>query len=190
MDKKDLLTKVNLAQEIAETAQEPYKLETFKIILVALMGEPGTTVPIKIEHKKLPEAQPSKSKLADACGITAEQLGNVFDIENNKVSLIAPLQGAESEKQTNGSLCILAANEAVVGEDWLDATVLAESLASAGVGSLGNLSRTLKGEPDLFRWKGSKGHATYKLTNQAKTRAISLIRQLATGTQDNTIVNQ
>jgi hypothetical protein len=190
LDKKDLLAKVKLAQEVAEIAQEPYKLETFKIILVSLLGELGATVPIKTEHKKLPEAQPSKSKLANLCEITVEQLGNVFDIENNKVSLIAPLQGTESEKQTNGSLCILAANEAVAGEGWLDATVLAESLASAGVGSLTNLSRTLKGEPDLFRKKGSKVNVMYKLTNQAKTRAFSLIRQLATDSQDNTNVNQ
>ncbi|HEV2120513.1 MAG TPA: hypothetical protein VGS11_10500 [Candidatus Bathyarchaeia archaeon] len=190
MDKKDLLAKVKVAQEVAEAAQEPYKLETFRIILVALLDEPRTTVPIKITHEKLPEAQPSTSKLADLSGITTEQLGNVFDIENNKVSLIVPLQGTEPEKQMNGSLCILAANEAVVGDDWLDATVLAEDLASAGVGSLTNLSRTLKSEPDLFRKKGSKGHVTYKLTNQAKARAFSLIRQLATGTQVSANVSQ
>jgi hypothetical protein len=188
LDKKDLIAKVKTAQEVAETAQEPYKLETFKTVLIALLGEPGETQQVETGHKRMPVVQPSNSKLADLCGITVEQLANVFDIEDGVISFIAPLEGSLPDKLTNATLCILAAYETVLGKDWVESITLAERLQSAGVGSLDNLARSLKNHPDLFRSKGAKSHTLYKLTDLAKKKALSVIQQLATGNKTNTNV--
>lgn len=185
LEKKDLITKVRTAQEVAEFAQESYKLETFKIVLTSLLGEPGVTQQVETEHKKVPVTQPSKSKLADLCGVTIEQLANVFDIEGDAIGFIAPLEGSLPDKLANATLCVLTAYETVLGKDWVESVTLAEILQSAGVGSLDNLARTLKSHPDLFRRKGSKNHTEYRLTDLAKKRAMSVIQQLATGNQTN-----
>jgi len=185
--------KIKIARESVADEDEPYKTESFKIILSHLLDleseiqYPIPSSPSKKSEKKSQLSQKSdieemKNQLATNCDITKDELNDVFSINNNLIEMLVPVSGMEVEQQVISSQCLLAAYEVVFGYDWVDSPLLGESLRAMGIKDKGhNLSTNLKKKSDLFRLMGKAPHKKYKLTIPGRKSAFILIRKLAKG---------
>ncbi|MGI0056775.1 MAG: hypothetical protein ACREAK_05310 [Nitrosarchaeum sp.] len=190
---ESLAEKTKKAREAVEGQEEPYKTEAFKIILTHLLNSSSAAESItqgstsqKFERPTLLDQKSNlkkgKSELALLCGLSANELDDVFIIEEDKVEMHAPVSGTEAEKQIMASQCLLVAYEVLLGQEWVDSPVLVESLRAMGIQDKGrNLSTNLKKRSEYFRLSGKAPHKKYKLTTVARTSALNLIRQLAKG---------
>jgi len=191
---KNYSEKIKIAREAVVGEDEPYKTESFKIILEHLLNlETVEEYPVPSSTSRSPEKksarsnkpniQNKKSELATNCGITIVELNDVFSInDKDQLEMLVPIEGMEAEQQIIASQCLLAAYEVLYGYDWVDSPLLVESLRSMGIKDKGrNLSTNLKKKSDIFRLMGKAPHKKYKLTNPARKSAFNLIKKLAKG---------
>lgn len=189
-----LAEKITKAREAVEGQEEPYKTEAFKIVLAHLLNsssaEPDVSqgsTPQKYERKTTSDIKPDlkigKSGLASYCGISINELDDVFSVTEDKVEMIVTIPGNEAEQQIIASQCLLAAYEIILGEEWVDSPILSEGLRAMGIRDKGrNRSTNLKRKFELFRLKGKAPHIKYKLTSgSGRSSAFKIIRKLAKG---------
>lgn len=136
-------------------------------------------------HQAKPEEEPHLAlkdgiaKFAKDTSLSAEQLENVFEFNEQDLHFIAPLTGSVPEKQVDLTQCILIGLELVYQKKSIAATELARQLDDYGLDTK-NLARSLASHSDIFRKIGKKRQTRYKLTDIGKTSAIQLVRTLAT----------
>jgi hypothetical protein len=118
-------------------------------------------------------------KFAENANLSIEQLGNVFEFNEDDFQFIAPLTESLPEKQVILAQCVLIGLEFVYGKKLIDATELAKKLDDFGLDSH-NFARSLSNRSDIFRRIGKKRQTKYKLTDIGKTSAIQLVHTLAT----------
>ncbi|MCH8915774.1 MAG: hypothetical protein IIA82_08045 [Thaumarchaeota archaeon] len=191
MNPEKLKECVKIAKEAVKDESEPYKTEGYKIILEKLLND--TTENKKSSYNSKKESkdenavlvtgiEKGKKELAKNCGISVNELEDAISIsKNNDIEIIAPTTGSDSKKHIIVSLCVLAASEFLLKEEWIGPSKITECLRSIGVKDLGNLSLTLKRYPLLIRARGSRGkQKQYRLTtNEGRTKAFEIIRKLA-----------
>ncbi len=195
MNPEKLKEYMKIAKEsVKDEKDEQLKIEAYKIILEKLLDGttaiqkstslPKTNVNTDNPKTEIINFEQGKIKLAQNCGISLSQLDDVISInKNDDVEIIAPVTGNDPKKHIIATLCILAAREFILGEEWIESPIVAESIRSIGAGGLSNLSFTLKRYPTLTRTRGSRGkNKQYKLTtNEGRTKAFEIIRKLAKG---------
>ena len=190
MNVDELTEKIKIAHEAVKNESEPYKLESFKIILDMLMHENITHIePISdnIFPKDVPTAtnqQLNAERLAKNCNISMNELKNVISIEGDKIELLLrdkAFGDTEIKQRINASQVILIAYEIIFETEWIKSSTLLPCLKNAKImDPHKNLSHQLPNQTDLFRKKPNANE--YKLTSpQGQNSAYEIIGKLAKG---------
>jgi len=194
MNLDELKEKIKIAHEAVSDESEPYKIESFKIILKILIidylsekqGVERRTGKVSTGTEKISTGAENIStnlaKLAANCELTVDELEEVITIEHNEVEIIVNITGNEAEQQVTAAKCVLITHETVFKQDWMKTSTIKESLRKSGIqDKSSHLSEYLQRQSTLFRMRGKGSGAEYKLTTQGRTSAYQTIRKLAKG---------
>jgi len=191
MDSQKLKEKIKIAEEsVKDMHDAELKKKAFEVILNKLIN----VTPDK--HTKKQEPSPSEpknvgeesvtkifepNKLADASGLSVEELGNIVDFDGNDFHVVAQIPGKSfSEQQKNAALLIITANYYCTGDREYDAGKLRKRLEDLGIKSLVNMATILQGFENYFVKKGEKGSrlTAYRITNPGLQEGIKLIKEI------------
>jgi len=193
METSDIKEKIKFALEAVKSLDEPYKLETYKIILTSSLNLPLSSPEGNNEQKdnkftpkinESPELDQGIEKLSNLCNITTRELSDVLKFDNNEVILKKVLTGLEAEQQISGSQLILLGYEIGLGILEVDSSTLKGNLKKSNIMDRGrNFAQTLKRRKDLFNLSPkSTKRKLYSLTaNKGRTSSIELLTKLAKG---------
>lgn len=198
MNEKEILENIEFAKNLVKDQPEPFKTESFKIILNKLLGSDISTRKSSSSKKRTPQKPQDKevvkeltivenpeeimSGLANELGVELDQLQDTISINGNKVEIISSINDPSSkQKMIKGSLCILLLFEKFYNSQWVKATIIAEQLREIGIHDPGsNLSTYLKNESEFFRFRGSSLNREYKLTTtNGRKKALEILKELA-----------
>ena len=115
MLKEKLSELIKLAHDSVKNEVEPYKLESYKIILKSLIDnfsdeisspklDSGISVPKK-ESGEMKKTDDGFEKLAQSCNLNSDTLKDVFTIKDGKLKITASIPGSESQQRVIGTLC-------------------------------------------------------------------------------------
>jgi hypothetical protein len=193
MKVSDIKKKIKLAQEAVNGLDEPYKLETYKIILKSSLNLTSTPPVEENEQNnakftpkidELPELDQGMMELSNLCKITTRELFDVLKIENNEVIIKKILTGTERQQQILGSQLILLGYEFCMNNTEVDSETLKKCLKKSHIKDKNrNFSSYIKNEKTLFSLS-SKGATRnmYSLTShKGRSSAIALLIKLAKG---------
>lgn len=193
MEISDIKKKMKLAKEAVKELDEPYKLETYKIILKSSLN---LTLPSSEEKNEQndnkfipktddsPEVDQSITKLSNLCKIDERELSDILKIGNDEVIIKKILTGTEKQQQIAGSQLILLGYEFCMGNTEIDSVTLKKCLKKSHItDKSSNFSTYIKNEKNLFSLSSkAAGRNTYSLTaNKGRTSAIELLTKLAKG---------
>jgi len=183
---EDIKRKMELAKEIVKDENDPFKIESFKIIFEKLIQSNQSEIQKnRVEEHDDKISSPleyKKMELAKKCGLTLKELEDVFSIHEESIKIIVPINGNDSFKRLIASQCYLIAAETVLEKWWTESKELAEVMREIGVKDLGNLAPQLKKHSDIFRIDSKRGNSKYKLTSGlGRTKALDIIHKLAKG---------
>ena len=182
--------KIKLALEAVKELDEPYKLETYKIILSKSLGfSISSSEEITEKNNGKPSEEPKDSdqdikKLTDLCKISTRELFDVLKIDNDEVILKKILTGTEAEQQILGSQLIPLGYEFALGIPEVDSSTLKGVLKKSNITDRSrNFAQNLKNRKDLFSLSTKSSRRNlYSLTaNIGRTSAIELLTKLAKG---------
>lgn len=202
MNEQDVKEHIEFAKKIVSDQPEPFKTESFKIILNALLNSNATT-------KKSPSSKQKNStktqvvdnsdkltivensdevmlELSTELGIELDQLQDTISVHDNKIEIISSINDSSSkQKMIKASLCILILFEKFYNSQWVKSTIIAEQLREMGIQDMGsNLSTYLKNESTLFRFRGAGTNREYKLTTtEGRKKALEILKELSVGEQ-------
>lgn len=178
---------LKLAQEAVKDEVEPYRSEAFKILFAKLLDSVQKSVEKTFEQTEpLPESDvPLDQKMHDfakKCNLTVRELKDVFSMNDDLISLIAPVEGTEAEKQSIASQCILTAYELLFNIEWLESSKLMKCINSSGIGGLDHFARNIR-KKKIFRIQGKgKGKTLeYKISGLGRLQSFEIIHDLARG---------
>jgi len=189
METKDIKKKIQLALDAVEKLDEPYKLETYKIILSKSLGfstyssEENTEKNNETTTEELDLNQDIK-KLTELCKISSRELFDVLKIENDEVILKKILTGTEAEQQIIGSQLILLGYEFALGIPEVESGMLKGVLKKSNITDRSrNFAQHMRNRKDLFNLSSTKSNQNlYSLTaNKGRNSAIELLAKLAQG---------
>jgi hypothetical protein len=175
---------IQRAINITKDLDEPYRVKAFEIILSRRLVS-SSTIENTQEQKEAQRGDTKPQELslenkiegfARKCGITSEQLKNVYHFDPDKPLFVVNLNDNDAIKQVEISRYLLVAYEEVYGQEWVS---LRPVLEEHRVGSLNNLARNID-RSEVFRKKGQKKNMVYKLADTTKIETFNLIRGLAT----------
>ena len=193
MEINQIKNKIKIALDSVKELDEPYKLETYKIILTLSLSD---SLPLSEENnqqkdnkltpkiEKSPKSDHNITKLSNLCKITTRELSDVLKFDNNEVILKKVLTGTEAEQQVSGSQLILLGYEIGLGTSEISSKTLKGVLKKSNITDKGsNFAQNLKRRKDLFSMSSkSSGINLYSLTaNKGRTSAIELLTKLAKG---------
>lgn len=190
MKKEEIQAKIREIKKIVDEFEEPYKTESFKILLKNELTIPseflksGKNLDEKLNNKKeqsdttrIDTSEEILTKIAQACEVSIEKIKDVIDFENNHFILLKKVQGKTlADKQVNASLCLLTAWAKGKDTPWINVTDLTKELKEIplSIKHLGeNLTRT-----EFFVPKGTKRGAKYHITTKGWQEGIILIKKL------------
>lgn len=193
MDTNEIKKQIKLALDLVKDLDEPYKLETYKIILMKSPDFILSSVDsVKVKNDEKPKlvtnSNPNMNTLADLCNVDVRELSDVLKIDNNEVTLKKILRGTEAEQQTLGSQLILLGYEFGLGILEVDSRTLKEALKKSRVPDKSrNFAHNLKIRQDLFSMSSNGQRKNlYALTaNKGRTSAIELLAKYAKGEDNN-----
>ncbi len=189
MDINDIKNNIQLAMNAVKDIPESFKTKAFEIVLSKLLEK---TKPEKItqgQKEKLPPKGTENpqntdyriSKLAEAAGITVNQLKDLFQFEEQGPVFIGRVSGTEAEKQFQISRLTMLVFKDVYEQEWVRGSVLWKILKDYGVGSLDNLSANLTSKESEIRAMGQKRGRKYKLTEIGRQNALVALKQFVVG---------
>jgi len=192
MDENKIKEKFELAKKIAESFDEPYKMEGFKVVFEYLLqgsfSKPPQTGAGDADKPKdgediSDELQSKIKKLAERCGITLDELNKIIRINNDSVDLLTSFSGTEKVQQIRGSQLILLVFELVYNKHSIPSEVLKNTLQTAAIFDKNrNFTTNLRDESKLFivgKRKGRGKSVSCSLTgNKGISSAIELLRKL------------
>jgi len=198
MNEEEYKKHIEFAKKIVSDQPEPFKTESFKIILNKLLDSGISTRKSSSSKKRTSQNSQNKevakkltivenpeeimSGLANELGVELDQLQDTISINDNKIEIISSLKETSSkQKMVNGSLCILLLFEKFYNTQWVKSDTISEQLREIGIHDPGgNLSTYLKNELELFRYRGSGGNREYKLTTtEGRKKALEVLKELA-----------
>jgi len=198
MNEKEILENIEFAKNLVKDQLEPFKTESFKIILNKLLDS-NTSLRKSTSSKqrtsqKTQDKDGSKeliiadnidervSELANELGVELSQLQDTISINDNKIEIISSLKDISSkQKMIKGALCILLLFEKFYDTQWVKSDTIGEQLREIGIhDSGGNLSTYLKNESELFRFRGSSVNREYKLTTtNGRKKALEVLKEMS-----------
>ena len=193
MQVDNIKKQIKIAQDSVKELDEPYKLETYKIILTKTLESPipsgkvaNTQNNDKDVSKNDNSANPDSSvkKLAGLCGVDEREIFDVLDIENGEIVLKKILEGKIRNQQIEGTQLILLGYEFGLGIKKVDSKTLKTILKDAHIeDEHGNFSTAIQSRKDLFTISTKKNNQyTYSLNaNKGRNSAIELLRMYAKG---------
>jgi len=122
---------------------------------------------------------------ANKLGVTDEQLKQVFDFEDEKLTLlITPTDKKISIKQQKIALAVLTTYKNCYGQEELSVRELNRNIEYVGL-STGNLSTNFKKIKSeiIMKGKPKSTNMTYKVTAPGERRGIKIIQELITPIQ-------
>ena len=177
---------MKLAQEAVKDEVEPYRSEAFKILFSKLLNSTQTPeetfVHLESDPKYHLSLDQKMNEFAKKCNLTVRELRDVFSMNDDLISIIAPIEGTEAEKQSIASQCILTAYELLFDMEWLESSKLMKCINSSGIGGLDHFARNIR-KKKIFRIQGKgKGKALeYKISGLGRLQAFEIIHDLAKG---------
>jgi hypothetical protein len=158
----EIKQKINRAINLTKDLDEPYRSKAFEIIFNDLLHSQIKTEPavVKPNNEKKPDKGTFENGLdlnkkienfATKCGLSVQQLKNVYDFTDNKPIVIIPRKGTEIENQILTSRLLLVAYDEIFNQEWIS---LRQDLTEHGIKSLGNLAANLDRNSQLFRSRG------------------------------------
>lgn len=196
MKEKEILEHIEFAKNLVKEQPEPFKIESFKIILSSLLNSSNLIISedkksdtnrIIIEQKHKIQSSPETDTkifevLAEEAGMTLDQLYDTISIKEEKIEILIPFRGSnKAEKMIKAISCILLISDKFFNSPWVKSDVIAEYLRDLGLPDTGrNMSSYLKQNSKLFRIKGSGRFKEYKLTTpEGKNYALNIIKELS-----------
>jgi len=196
MKEEEYKKHIEFAKNLTKDLSEPFKTESFKIILAKLLDSDISTKKSSSSKKRTPQKSQDKevvgkltivenseeimSGLANELGIELDQLQDTISINDNKIEIISSLKGTSSkQKMIKGSLCVLLLFEKFYNIQWVKSDTIGEQLREIGIHDPGgNLSTHLKNESELIRYRGSGGSREYKLTTtEGRKKALEVLKE-------------
>jgi hypothetical protein len=200
MDEEKYKKCIEFAKTLVQEQPEPFKTESFKIILSKLLDSDISTKKslsstksssTKTKNKKVTEEltivdnqNEAMSSLADELGIELDQLKDTISINGNKIEIISSIIDASAkQKMIKAALVVLLLSEKLYNSEWVSASIITEKLRETGIHDPGkNLSTHLKNESGLFRFRGNNVNREYKLTTtNGRKKAFEILKELAVG---------
>lgn len=197
MKEEEYKKHIEFAKNLTKDQPEPFKTESFKIILNKLLDTDISTRKSPSSKKGIPQKPQDKeiideltivenpeevmSGLANELGVELDQLQDTISINGNKVEIITSINVPSSkQKMIKGSLCILLLFEKFYNSQWLKSAIIGEQLKEIGIHDPGNnLSTHLKNESEFFRFRGSNVNREYKLTTtNGRKKALEVLKEL------------
>jgi hypothetical protein len=126
------------------------------------------------------EGEANIDELARRIGVDSNKIMEVFDIEQNSLTLVKAIEGNDIQRTRHISLLVLLGYKHIFNSEDLLAGELRRNVAENGV-PLDNFSTSLDGIiPSLVRRKGEAGShkTTYKLTNPGEAQAADILKKL------------
>jgi hypothetical protein len=126
------------------------------------------------------EAKASIEKLAQKIGVAIDKVEELYDIEDNKLTLLKITNGDEREKTQKISLTVLLGYKYIFGNEEIQAMEIRRNVAENRV-PLNNFATYLNEIiPSLIRRKGKpkSPKTTYKLTPLGEAEAKELLKKL------------
>lgn len=197
METNYIKNKIKIALDSVKELDEPYKLETYKIILTlflrdSLYSEKENNKQGKTEftykNDKFQKFDYDIIKLAKLCKVTSRELSDVLKFDNNEVVLKKVLIGTEAEQQISGSLLILLGYEIGLGIPEVSSKILKGVLKKSNITDKGrNFAQNLKRKKDLFSMSSKNNSENlYSLTaNKGRSSAIESLTKLVKGESEN-----
>lgn len=196
MDEEKIKECIELAKTLVEKQPEPFKTESFKIILNKLLDSDISAK--KSSSKKRTPHKPQDneteeeltivenpeemiSTLANELGVELNQLQDTISVNGNKIEIISSINDKSlKQKMIKASLCVLLLFEKFYNSQWVKATTIVEQLKEMGIHDSGsNLSTYLKNESQLFRYRGQNLNREYKLTTaEGRKQALEILKGL------------
>jgi len=191
MDSQKLKEKIKIAEEsVKDMHDAELKKKAFEVILNNLINvapdrhtkkqEPSPSEPKSVAEEPVTKIF-EPNKLADASGLSVEELGNIVDFDGNDFHVVAQIPGKSfSEQQKNAALLIITTNYYCTGDREYDAGKLRKRLEDLGIKSLVNMATILQGFENYFVKKGEKGSrlTAYRITNPGIQEGIKLIKEI------------
>ena len=206
LNEKEVLDKIEFSKKLVEDQPEPFRIESFEIILNKLLDSDISTKKTssnknlkssKIQNKEIVDEliivdDPDRaiSSLANELGIKLDQLKDIISINGNKVELISSINDSSlKQKLIKASLCVLLLFEKLYNLEWVKASIITEKLREIGIHDSGNnLSTYLKDKSDLFRYRGSSANREYKLTTtNGRKKALEILKNLSSNKENKLI---
>lgn len=182
MNVKDIKKQIKIAHEAVNGENEPYKLESFKIILESLLeseleqNEMHSLASMSSQTSQIHETkgeliQPSNidglfDQLANSCNLNSNELKDVIILKGKKLKITASLPGKENLQRVVGTLCVLLANQKLFNKDESPGTEILDVLKTAGIyDKHGHLAENLDTYRKLFRITGTKSGKIYGISS-------------------------
>lgn len=189
----DIKEQIKIALDSVKELDEPYKLETFKIILSKSLKSPNQSEKVTqiqnndesmLKNEESTDLNSGMKQLSNLCKIDERELFDILKIENDEITLKKILSGTEKQQQIVAAQLILLGYEFGLGITEVDSLTLKKVLKKSHIhDKSSHLSKYLKNEKNLFSMSSKGGgRNTYSLTaNQGRTSAIDLITKLVRG---------
>lgn len=201
LNEKEILKHIEFAKNLVKDQPEPFKTESFKIILNKLLHSDLSSKQsssytskssAKLQHTDknsqelfiVENLDEKLLNLSNELGIELDKLKDTISISNNKIEILTQFQGSnKAEKTIKAISCILLIFDRFFNSSWVKSEVIAEYLRDLGLPDTGrNMSSYMKQNVNLFRMKGSGRFKEYKLTTpEGKDNALVILKQLSSG---------
>lgn len=198
MKDEEVKKHIEHAKKIVSDQPEPFKTESFKIILNKLLDSGVSTGKSSSSKKRTPQEPQDKevveeltnaenpeevmSELANEIGVELDQLQDTISIKGKKFEILTSIQGSsKTEKTIKAVACILLISDKFFNTPWAKSEYIAEYLRDFGIPDTGkNLSTYMKQNSNSFRFRDSGRFKEYKLTTTAgKAKALEVLKELA-----------
>lgn len=146
------------------------RIKSLENMLKGSKGEEITTL----------EGKPQIEWLAQKIGVTIDKVKELYDIEDNKLTLLKVEGKDEREKTRKISLTVLSGYKYLLGNEEISATEIRRNVAENRV-ALNNFATYLNEIiPSLIRRKGKpkSPKTTYKLTPLGEAEAKEVLKKL------------
>ena len=200
MKEEEYKKHIEFAKNLTKDQPEPFKTESFKIILNKLLESDISIRKSPSSKKRTPQKSQDKevveeltivenpeeimSGLANELGVELDQLQDTISIKDKKFEILTSIQGSsKTEKTIKAILCILLIYDKFFNMPWVKSEDITEYLRDLGIPDTGkNMSTYMKQHSNLFRLRSSARYKEYKLTtSEGKIKSLEILKELTLG---------
>jgi hypothetical protein len=189
-NKNDLLADIEVAITLCNSLEHPQKsiyktiLETLKFVIG---GEKIELTNLQSEAITKQKHLDSVLKLSEELDISAENIEDIFEFDNETITLNAAFdQESWIQQQFKSTLCLLTAYSICYGKNEISSKDLISQLEGLGIESISNLSPNLQEKQfnKYIKVLGGRGaRKKYKIKNFGIKRGKELIKELSSAQQ-------